>query len=81
MDILVRVIPWSKKIKIEKEWKDLLSWIEIYKVNLTAKPINWEANKQLIKVISEFFWIKKRFVSIYKWETNKVKLLKISWKP
>ena len=77
MEFLVHVIPWSKQISVQKEWKDLLTNRDIYKVKLTAKPINGEANKQLIEVITDFFKTKKRFVEIDKWATSRLKLVKI----
>jgi len=80
MEILVKVVPWSKKIQITKEWKDLLSWKEIYKVNLTAKPIKGSANEQLQEVLANYFWVKKRFVKLVKWSTNRLKLVCIEEK-
>ena len=50
MEILVKVVPGSKKIQVAHEWKDLLTWRDIYKINLTAKPVNNQANKQLLEV-------------------------------
>jgi uncharacterized protein YggU (UPF0235/DUF167 family) len=77
MEILVKVIPWSRKIEVLKEWKDLLTWKDVYKIKLTAKPVNQEANKQLIQVIADYFKTKKRFVKIHKWTTSRLKLVKI----
>ena len=77
MEFLVHVIPWSKQILVQEDWKDLLTNRTIYKIKLTAKPINGEANKQLIEVISDFFKVKKRFVHIDKWTTSRLKLVKI----
>ena len=77
MEILVKVIPWSKKILVEKEWKDLLTERDIYRVKLTAKPINGEANKQLEEVLAKFFKVKKRFIVIDKWTTSRLKLVKM----
>ena len=77
MEILVKVVPGSKKIQVQLEWEDLLTWRKIYKVNLTAKPIKWEANKQLQEVLADFFWVKKRFVEIDKGATSRLKLVRI----
>jgi len=71
------VIPGSKQISVQEEWKDILTNRPIYKIKLTAKPINGEANKQLIEVISDFFKVKKRFVEIDKWATSRLKLVKL----
>jgi len=77
MEFLVHVIPGSKQISVQEEWKDILTNRTVYKIKLTAKPINGEANKQLIEVISDFFKVKKRFVEIDKWATSRFKLVKI----
>ena len=77
MEFLVKVIPWSKKMDVQLEWKDLLTGRDIYKIKLTAKPIDGEANKQLIEVISKFFDVKRRFIHIDKWATSRLKLVKI----
>ncbi len=77
MEFLVHVIPWSKQILVKKDGKDLLTNRDIYKVKLTAKPINGEANKQLIEVITDFFKTKRRFVEIDKWASSRLKLVKI----
>ena len=77
MEILIQVVPGSKKISVEEQWKDLLTNRTIYKVKLTAKPINGEANKQLLEVLSDFFKVKKRFIEIDKWATSRLKLVKI----
>ncbi len=77
MEILVKVIPSSKKIDVIYEWKDSFTNKDIYRIKLTAKPINNEANKQLIKVLEKYFHIKKRFISILKWDNSKLKYVKI----
>lgn len=77
MEILVKVIPNSKNIEIFEEWNDLLTNRAVYRVKLTAKPVDNQANIQLIGTISEYFNVKKRFVRIVKWENSKSKLIKI----
>jgi len=77
MEILVKVIPWSKKIDVIFLWKDKLTNKDIYKIKLTAKAINNQANKQLIEVLEKYFKTKRRYINILKWDTNKFKLLKI----
>jgi len=77
MEFLVHVIPWSKQILVKEDGRDLLTNRVIYKIKLTAKPINWQANKQLIDVIADFFKVKKRFIKIDKWTTSRLKLVKI----
>jgi len=80
MEFLVKIIPWAKNIDIKLEWEDLLTSRKIYRIKLTAKPINWEANKQLMTVLSDFFNVKKRFIEIEKWRNTRLKLVKINWK-
>jgi len=75
MEILVNIIPWAKKILVKEEWKDLLTWRPIYKIKLTAKPIDWEANKQLIEILTDFFKVKRRFIHLDKWQTSRTKLI------
>lgn len=77
MEILVRVIPWTKKINVQAMGNDELTGKKIYKIKLTAKPINHEANKQLVEVLVKYFNTKKRFVEILKWDTSKLKKVKI----
>ena len=77
MKILIQAKPWSKKIEIKKIWKDLITNYEIYSIKLTAKPIKWQANNQLIDILSEYFNIPKRNIKILKWNTTKYKLVEI----
>jgi uncharacterized protein YggU (UPF0235/DUF167 family) len=77
MEILIKVIPWSKKIDVVKEWKDLLTNRDVYRIKLTAKPVNNQANEQLIEVLSKYFKVKKRFIFLDKWATSRLKLVKI----
>lgn len=77
MIIESKVITWSKKTYIEYLWKDENR--QYYKVKLNAKPVDWQANKQLIKVFSEYFSVSKSEISIIKWEKSKNKILEISF--
>ena len=58
-------------------WKDELTGKNIYKIKLTAKPINHQANNQLIEVLEKYFNTKKRFISITRGGTSKLKSIKI----
>lgn len=78
MEILVRASPWSKHIKVTKIWYDELTGLDIYKVNLTAKAVNNSANKQLLKVLADYFKVKIRDIDIHKWQTSKIKKLTIN---
>lgn len=77
MEILVKVIPWSKKIDITYEWKDIIFNKDVYKIKLTAKPVNNDANKQLIEVLEKYFKIKKRFITIKQGKTSRIKIIQI----
>lgn len=77
MKILISVIPWSKKIDVKKTWTDLLTSNPTYRVKLTAKPIDGKANKQLIPVLADYFWVKKRQINLLKGGNNRLKLIKI----
>lgn len=73
----IRVIPWAKKLEISNMWKDMF-WLDVLKVKLTAKPVDWEANSQLIDVLSKYFECHKRDVNIISWHTWRDKILEIS---
>ena len=77
MEIIVFVIPNSKKLSIQKLWKDLVSNRQTYRVKLTTKPINNQANKQLIEFLADYFDVKKRSIKIIKWKESKQKIIKI----
>ncbi|MFA5047966.1 MAG: DUF167 domain-containing protein [Patescibacteria group bacterium] len=70
--ILVEVKPNSSKINVEKI-TDL-----VYKVRLTAPPVEGKANNQLIKVLADYFNISKSEITIKTGKTSKTKLVIIS---
>ena len=49
----------------------------VLKVKLTAPPVDNEANKQLIEIISELLGIRKSSIRIIKGLTSKKKILEI----
>jgi uncharacterized protein (TIGR00251 family) len=49
----------------------------ILHVSLTARPVEGEANKQLLEILSEFFNVKKSDIIILRGSTSRNKLLKI----
>lgn len=51
-----------------------------YRVNLTAKPVDGQANNSLIKLLSEYFDIPKSKISIIKGEKCRNKTLEIGLK-
>ncbi len=48
-----------------------------YKIKITAPPVDGEANKKLIELISEYFDVAKSCVTMRKGETGKNKILEI----
>jgi len=75
MIINVSVVPWSKQEKIDLQ-KDLM-WNEIYKIWLKAKPIDGEANKNLIQILSIYFNVAKKDIIILKWGNWRLKTIEI----
>jgi len=75
MIINVSVVPWAKQEKIDIQ-KDLM-WNEIYKIWLNAKPINGEANKNLIQILSDHFKVAKKDVKILKGGNWRLKTIEI----
>jgi len=71
MYINVKVIPNSKVEKIE-EVKPLY-----YKIKTLKAPVKGEANKDVIRIISEHFDIKRKDIKILNGHTNGEKLIKI----
>lgn len=70
MKFKVRVIPNSKKQKVEK--KD-----NMIKVHLTSKPIKGKANKELIEILAKYFKTKKSNVKISSGLTSQYKLCEL----
>lgn len=48
----------------------------IYKANLTTKPVDGKANAALIKMLADYFDVSKSQISIIKGEKNRNKLVK-----
>jgi len=68
--IRVRVIPKSRKNKVEK-------FGEGYKVRLTAPPVGGKANKALTEVLAGHFGLKKAQVRIISGSKSRDKLLRL----
>ena len=62
MIINVHVTPGCKQQKVEK-LVDLMG-NESYKIRLTAKPVDGEANKALIEFLAEYFDTAKKNIQI-----------------
>ncbi len=71
MLIEIKVVPNSKKRELILEEGGRI------KVKLTAPPVNGKANKELVEVLSEYFGVPKRNVTIVKGEYGRKKLVKV----
>lgn len=76
MKIKLKVTPWSKTESITIH-KDILTGENIYMIKLSAQPVNWQANKQLIKNLAKYFWVRKSQIVILKWITSSWKIVQI----
>ncbi len=73
MLITVIVKPGRKNLKIE--------WLNPkLSVSLTAQPKDGKANKQLIKILAEFFGVSKTAVKIKSGQTSHIKRVTITGK-
>ena len=68
----IRVIPRSSKNQITKMPNGVL------KINLTAAPVDNEANKKLINLLSEHFAVAKSKIKIVSGLTSKNKIVEIN---
>ncbi|MFZ2150497.1 MAG: DUF167 domain-containing protein [Candidatus Absconditicoccaceae bacterium] len=75
MIINVSVVPGSKQEKIDIQ-QDLMG-NEVYKIWLKAKPIDGEANKNLIQILSNYFKIAKKDIIILKGNNGRLKTIEI----
>ncbi len=71
MLISVKVVPKAKKVQVKE-----LSPGQ-YKVYLTSPPVDGLANEQLIKVLSEFFEVKRKDVILIKGVRSRNKIVEI----
>lgn len=69
--ITVEVKTNSKEVKVEKITDS------IYKIRLTATPVEGKANKQLIKVLAEYLGVPQSQIEIKSGKTSKTKVLVI----
>lgn len=72
MRIYVKVIPRSSRNEVTK-----ISEGE-YKVKLTAPPVDGEANKMLISVLSDHFGVSKSSLTIVGGKSVKTKIIEIA---
>ena len=72
MNVKIKVIPRASRVKVE-QLADLS-----FKVHLTRPASDGEANEQLIKVLADYFNVKKYQLTIIKGATSKTKEVRIN---
>ncbi|HEY0756407.1 MAG TPA: DUF167 domain-containing protein [Ktedonobacteraceae bacterium] len=70
MRITVRVVPRSSKNEIRREG-------EIFKVRLTASPVQGAANEALLKLLAERLNLPRRNLQIIQGTTGRQKIIQI----
>ena len=69
--INLRVIPRARQNKIDVDEKG------IYRVHITAAPVDGAANAAVIKMMAEYFDIPKSQIKIVRGETSRDKIIEI----
>lgn len=69
--IKIKVVPNAKRNEVFEEG-------EMIKVYVTSPPVGGKANKAVIKLLAEFFEVKKGGVKIIKGERSREKIVEIS---
>jgi uncharacterized protein len=70
-DIKIKLLPRSSKSQIMGREG------EFYKVKVNSPPVDGEANKELISLISKRFGISKGSIEIIAGKTSKIKVLRV----
>ena len=68
--INIRVIPNAKRNNVSEEQGK-------FKVHISAPAVNGKANKALIKVLAEYFKVKKRGIKIIRGAKSREKVVEI----
>lgn len=71
MIITVKVIPRSSKNEI------VLQPDGVYKIRITAPPVDGEANKKIIELLSDYFDVSKSGIRIVRGESSRNKVVEI----
>jgi len=72
MPALIRVKVITKAVK-----NSVTKFADGFKAHLTAPPVNGKANKALVKLLAEYFNLKKSQVTIVSGKKSKDKLVKL----
>jgi uncharacterized protein (TIGR00251 family) len=70
-DIMVKIVPRSSRSRIMGKEGDA------YKVKVNSPPVDGEANKELISLISKKLSIPKGSIEIISGKTSRIKLLRL----
>jgi uncharacterized protein (TIGR00251 family) len=73
---IVKVNPFAKNNSVVDCGLDLFGG-NLLSVNLSTKPENGKANQELIKVLSEYFSIPMRNITIVSGKTSRTKVVKV----
>lgn len=76
MLLYLHIIPWAKIASFELADIDLYGH-QRYKLKVTAKPIDGEANRAVIQFLSSHYKIKKSDIIIVSGQTNRSKIVEI----
>lgn len=76
MKIHIKLIPGAKKQEIQCMWEDIY-WNKAYKVKISAKPIDGQANKALIEFLSQYFDISKTKINIIAGHKSRDKIIDV----
>ncbi len=76
MIIIVKVKLKSKISKLEKI-EDLFAGENHYKARVKSLPVDGKANEELIKLISDYFDLRKDLIKIVRGQTSTVKTIEL----
>jgi hypothetical protein len=76
MKINIHITPNAKKSEVLGEEMDLFGG-KTLKVKVSAPPVEGKANKELIKILSEYFDVPKSKISIVSGDKSRNKIIEI----
>ena len=83
MKIIVNARPGSRLNKIERlnppvlEFKDSKAEVPVYKIWVTAQPIDGKANQAIINLLSKHFKVPNKSIRLIQGEASKRKIFEI----
>lgn len=75
LTIFVVAHPYSHKESIEEQLD--VFWKKIYHIRIKEAPENWEANKKIIWLLSDYLWVLKKDIKLISWWGSRNKIFKI----